>query len=613
MTSHIAAVVVLTFAFLVAGIDGYAATLVVTKTTDTADGICDSDCSLREAVVAAASGDTVVFSSLFNEPQTITLTIGQIVISRNLTVTGSGKNVLTLSGNNASRVFRMIGGSTVSITGMKLTNGLASGTGEAVGGAIYQTGGSLTLTNMNVSNNVARQANNPMFGAGGGIFVDACTLSVFNSSISNNVVPSENGRGGGILATGASSILNITSSFIDSNAGEGIYGLGIISVIDSTIVGNAGTALSATGHTTVIGSTISNNGGGIGSGDGPSELTVDRSVISGNQPLGGVGSSGMASISNSVIRDNSNNRFGAIGGGLGNFGTMYVTNTSILDNYAFESAGGVYNAVGTMYLTNCTVSGNRAGGASGGGIYNGSTAFGGTLVLTNVTVANNTVAGRGGGIYHDNTGTVTIRNSIIADNISSTSNHPDMSGDVSSQGYNLITNTVGSFGWINSDLLNRKALLAPIGNNGGMTWTHAILPGSPGINAGNNDLARDPANNTPLTHDQRGCAHFRVVGGTVDIGAYEANYAAEPVTLSGRVVATVRGRGVSKAVISITDTAGNITYTQTNPFGFYRFLNLFPGTTYTIRTTHKSYQFVSPQVVTIEQPRDNLDFVAIGQ
>src|SRR5689334_14925132 len=80
-----------------------AATLVVTKTDDTNDGVCDTDCSLREAVVVAAADDTVVFSSLFNTPQTVTLTLGQLAIIRNLTINGPGPDILTISGNSASR------------------------------------------------------------------------------------------------------------------------------------------------------------------------------------------------------------------------------------------------------------------------------------------------------------------------------------------------------------------------------------------------------------------------------------------------------------------------------------------------------------------------------
>jgi hypothetical protein len=115
-----------------------------------------------------------------------------------------------------------------------------------------------------------------------------------------------------------------------------------------------------------------------------------------------------------------------------------------------------------------------------------------------------------------------------------------------------------------------------------------------------------------LVYDQRGVGFARLVSGNVDIGAYEANYAPGPVTVGGRVLVNALGRGISNARITFTDAIGNVRFTQTNPFGYYRFFDLLPGTTYTMTVSHKSYQFDSPQVVTIDQPRDNLDFVALG-
>jgi CSLREA domain-containing protein len=87
-----------------------AANYTVSKIADTNDGVCDADCSLREAIAAAngtADNDTIGFAALFNAAQTIVLSGTDIIINNNgtLTINGAGTNLLTVSGNNASRVF----------------------------------------------------------------------------------------------------------------------------------------------------------------------------------------------------------------------------------------------------------------------------------------------------------------------------------------------------------------------------------------------------------------------------------------------------------------------------------------------------------------------------
>ena len=87
--------------------------------------------------------------------------------------------------------------------------------------------------------------------------------------------------------------------------------------------------------------------------------------------------------------------------------------------------------------------------------------------------------------------------------------------------HNLVGKTDGSTGWVGPDLTGTvaqplNALLAALGSYGGPTETMALLPGSPAINGGNNALIP-----TGVTTDQRGLA--RIVGGTVDIGAFESN------------------------------------------------------------------------------------------
>ena len=103
---------------------------------------------------------------------------------------------------------------------------------------------------------------------------------------------------------------------------------------------------------------------------------------------------------------------------------------------------------------------------------------------------------------------------------------------------------------------------------------------------------------------------MRGVANAVNMGAYEADYALRPVTIGGRVLVSANGRGISRAYITLTDSLGNVIYTQTNPFGYFRFLNLEPGTTYTIHISHKYYHFDSPQQVTVERDRFDLNFLA---
>jgi hypothetical protein len=93
---------------------------------------------------------------------------------------------------------------------------------------------------------------------------------------------------------------------------------------------------------------------------------------------------------------------------------------------------------------------------------------------------------------------------------------------LSSSGYNLIGNTEGGSGFAETDLLNVEPLLGPLQENGGGTLTHTLLPESPAIDAGDN------ANAPP--YDQRGTGFPRIVGGTIDIGAFEVQPAA-PIRL----------------------------------------------------------------------------------
>jgi hypothetical protein len=204
------------------------------------------------------------------------------------------------------------------------------------------------------------------------------------------------------------------------------------------------------------------------------------------------------------------------GGGIQNesSATLNITNSTISGNTAASTGGGIQNETNaTLSITNSTISGNIAA-STGGGIRN----VVGTTTLRNVTIANNTSTTSAGGI--SNTGTVNIGNTIVANNNSVAS--PDVSGTFADQGNNLIGKSDGSTGFTNGIVGTIAApvnpLLGALANNGGSTQTHALLTGSPAINAGNNTGA--PA------IDQRGAARppFGTGNGAnVDIGAYEVS------------------------------------------------------------------------------------------
>jgi CSLREA domain-containing protein len=208
-----------------------------------------------------------------------------------------------------------------------------------------------------------------------------------------------------------------------------------------------------------------------------------------------------------------NGRTTQSGAGIRNEGNLNLSSATLTGNETTASfGGGIANSgPATMSLINVTISGNRAENDSGG-IDQGP---GGQANLNNVTITGNTAdtdgdVGGGGGLVAK--GTVNLRNTIIAGNQDfsrpGVGASPDCGGSPISHGNNLIADRTGcGFAPRGGDESNVKPLLGPLANNGGSTLTHALLAGSPAINAGGNGV-------TPA--DQRG-----VPRRTPDIGAYE--------------------------------------------------------------------------------------------
>ena len=285
-------------------------------------------------------------------------------------------------------------------------------------------------------------------------------------------------------------------------------------------------------------------------------MIIENSIISGNTDAG-LDTVGTAVIRNTLI---SNNQYIDSGAGIANLGTMQVIDSAIIENSARLEGGGI-RTNGHLILTNSTVSGNVANGVSsqglGGGIYaQVNAASHGRLTLTNSTISNNQSKGEGGGVRQDNGEIAIIRNTIIAGNTSMETNEEDVSGIFTSQGNNLVGNTFGSSGWIAGDLLNMNPILGPLADNGGWTMTHALLHGSPAMDAGNNSLAVDPQTQMYLIEDQRGLP--RLVGALVDIGAYESTQTASPLIAGSVTYGNIFGASTPRFVSDVLLSAAGI-------------------------------------------------------
>jgi len=330
-------------------------TLVVNTTLDVVDP-SDSRTSLREAVIAAAPNDTLTFAKALTQsgPATITLTGGELAVSANLTITGPGANLLTIDGNNASRLFRINDG-TVKISSLTLQNGTADN-----GGAILNRG-SLTLNHCLLRANTATTF--------GGAIYNQGTLLVTQSEFAANTAFT----GGAIDSEGPTTLKY--DNFHNNSASFG--GAVATFTADATIP-----------NSTFATNTASNRGGAIYNHE-----------------------SNMTLVTDTLSQNTVNNE----GGGVYNDGVMTVKVSSITGNTATNAGGGFMNR-NALTIQNSTLSGNTA--TDGGAIANGpSPAIDPRLTLTTTTLRDNSASNRGGAIFNAEFGAVTINGGQTRANI----------------------------------------------------------------------------------------------------------------------------------------------------------------------------------------------------
>lgn len=420
------------------------ATIIVTNGSDSGPG------SLRQAIASANSGDTINFDTSVT---VVTLTSGQLSITKNLSIIGYGTNAPIIFTSSIQRIFS-IGAFLVTISNLTTTGGNAS-----QGASIFNQG----TTNLN--NIVIASAN------GVGIYNSGGTVTLTNSTIRNCT----NSTG----VTNVSGTVTINNSVIRNNAGTqqgvGINNSASMFINQSTISTNTSTT-SATG--------IFNNGSG--------NLRITNSTINGNT---------------------------AVAGAAG----ILISGTATLS---------MYNS--TIYGNNVTVpSGN------GGGIVSA-----GNVTIINSTICANTCLGTGGGCLQTG-GSFSVANSIIGNNTAAI--NPDVSGTFNagapSYGYNLIGILGTAAGFDGTNIINPLINVGLLTNNGGPTLTVMPNPGSPAINAGNDQITI--TNFTPIPQlftpygyqDQRGYKRFI---STVDIGAVEFN--SVPICYSGKSIVLVKNK-----------------------------------------------------------------------
>ncbi len=241
------------------------------------------------------------------------------------------------------------------------------------------------------------------------------------------------------------------------------------------------------------------------------------------------------------------------GGGINNRENLTIIGSTITGNTSTSTqdlgGGGIHTEGGTLDLRNSTVTQNAATASEGGGIR---ARQGAVLNVSNSTISGNTALGVGAGIsaadlttsvtlvnativentgdyaalfFCCSSGSFNVTNSIIANNLkTSQESHEFADFDYFPPAamtfeYSLVESSLEIVG--TGNITGVDPQLGPLANNGGPTRTHALLPGSPAINAG--DPAAVAGMNGVPEFDQRGSGFARVVDGRLDIGALEAN------------------------------------------------------------------------------------------
>ena len=342
-----------------------------------------------------------------------------------------------------------------------------------------------------------------------------------------------------IDATGISGTILLTSGELQITTAVAINGPGDTSLtVDGNgtfrVFDNLTSGATIAGFTITNGSASGDNGGGVfNEGGNSATLRLSDCTVSGNSAdFGG----GIFNLNGALIVNNctiSGNGAAFSGGGIANSAsgagaTLTITNSTISDNSATANdGGGILNgaagsvaSIASVIVSNSTLSGNSATGNGGAAANVADVPDLARLTITNSTISDNSATANGGGIYNQGNAQFQIGSTVL--NAGSSGENIFNGGQATSLGYNLSSDDGAGILIGTGDQINTDPMLGPLQDNGGPTFTHALLPGSPAIDAG------DPSFAPPPAFDQRGPGFPRVSGSVIDIGSFEVQAGGTP-------------------------------------------------------------------------------------
>ena len=407
---------------------------------------CDDDGpgSLRAAVTAAASGDTIDLTAL--ACGTITLGTGFIAVAvDDLSIEGPGAGSLTIDAAYSSGILRHTGAGTLSISGLTLANGThTTDASVSLGGCVY------SAANLEVVDSV----------------VTTCTAHATGGS---------DAKGGAIYVAGNLTLRSTVISGSRAYASANGYGGGAF------VVGDLDAQASAFNYNNAQGAPLINSHGGGAIVHGATHLDSTTFYYNNAYEVGGLWTFGAVTIESSLFAHNGAKLVAGMRAEDGGTApTATISDSTFAYNVSHERIGGLSMLISAT-ITNTTIAKNDAFGGFGGMFFGAD-----SLVLDSTIIATNTEAGT-------TPSDLTVYGT------------PEVTG-----ANNLVIATSAT---LPPDTITDDPLLDALADNGGPTFTMALMPGSPAIDAGNNVEA--------LATDQRGPGFLRHVGARTDIGAFE--------------------------------------------------------------------------------------------